>query len=218
MLSLFITFLYSYCQASIFLQFSPFPRPRLKKLVLPAFQHTLATQTRLARSHHPNARTLSHKRNTSSTFTCRGWRLSTMTKTSQNHSLLSRTTALLHLSWRAYRLRHGLSWLAYRLHHDIKTLPYPQIDHAWSIAHLSHYIFDVSPLLKQQANNEGLTCYYVGIFLFFWSPYWADTDVGNRLWGVMIWQAPIVIWLYALLVHLRLVDTISSISCNSDNL
>jgi hypothetical protein len=54
-LSLFITFLYSYCQASIFLQFSPFPHPRLKKLVLPAFQYIPATQTCLACTHHPNA-------------------------------------------------------------------------------------------------------------------------------------------------------------------
>jgi WD40 repeat protein len=47
--------------------------------VAPAFQHAPAAQKCMltpsnvpARSHYPNARTLSHKRNTSSTFTCRG--------------------------------------------------------------------------------------------------------------------------------------------------
>jgi hypothetical protein len=80
---------------------------------------------------------------------------------------------------------------------------------------LSHSIFDVSSLSKQQANNEALTHYYVSIFLFF---CWADTDhCRKRSFGVTIRQAPIVVWLYTL-VHLPLIDTISSISCNSDDL
>ncbi|KAJ8580400.1 HSP70-domain-containing protein, partial [Rhizopogon salebrosus TDB-379] len=50
------------------LKFSPFPHLCLKKLVLPAFQYTPATQAHLACSHHPNVCTLSHKCNASSTF------------------------------------------------------------------------------------------------------------------------------------------------------
>ncbi|KAJ8582034.1 hypothetical protein M405DRAFT_868166 [Rhizopogon salebrosus TDB-379] len=50
------------------LKFSPFLHLCLKKLVLPAFQYTPATQTRLACSYHPNICTLSHKHNASSTF------------------------------------------------------------------------------------------------------------------------------------------------------
>jgi hypothetical protein len=45
-----------------------------------------------------------------------------------------------------------------------------QLRTALSVAHPSHWIFDVSPLPKRQASNEGLTR-YVGTFLSFWSPY-----------------------------------------------
>src|ERR1700709_221975 len=92
MLSLFITFLYSYCQASIFLQFyspvhisknlssqhsSTLPLPK-RTLPPPKCTHPL-----------PQAQYLVHLHVS--------WMM-TMTKASQNHSLLSRTTALLHLS------------------------------------------------------------------------------------------------------------------------
>jgi hypothetical protein len=69
------------------------PHPRLKKLILPAFQHTPATQTRLRRSHHANtpSPTNAIPRPPSRVVD------DDYDEGITNHSLLSCTTALLHL-------------------------------------------------------------------------------------------------------------------------
>jgi hypothetical protein len=104
------------------------------------------------------------------------------------HTLLHNLQLALHDCNPQYDEKFKASHSSFPFALDLACLPgtsrdvYQSIAKVLPVTHLSHSIFDVSSLPKWWASNEDLRRYYVGVFVFFWSHYLADTDAAKGLW------------------------------------